>query len=159
MAYNSIMLWAACCTAFFGFLRLTAPSLTQNDPEAHLSLADVALDSHNSPSKVWLFIKQSKTDQFRQGVHLCLGKADSSLYPVKELLTYFAAHGTTSDPLFICNGGSVILSQQLFRSLLSNVLKQSGLDDAFYSTHSFRIGTATSRHYRHRYKDDGEMEE
>jgi len=46
-AYNSIMLclWAACCTAFFCFLRvseLTAPSLTQYDPEAHLSLAYVA---------------------------------------------------------------------------------------------------------------------
>jgi len=50
MAYNSVILWAACCTAFFGFLRvseLTAPSLTQYDPEVHLSLADVALDSHH----------------------------------------------------------------------------------------------------------------
>ena len=37
--YNSIMLRAACCTAFFGFLQvseLTAPSLTQYDPEVDL---------------------------------------------------------------------------------------------------------------------------
>jgi len=36
------------------------------------------------------------------------------------------------------------LSQQLFRSLLPDVLKQSGLDDTLYKTHSFRIGAATS---------------
>jgi len=146
-AYNSIMLWAACCMEFFGFLRvseLTAPSLTQYDPEVHLSLADVALDSHHSPSKVWLFIKQSKTDPFCQGVRLCLGKTDSSLCPVKALLPYLAARGAIPGPLFICKGGNVPLSQQLFRSLLSDVLKQSGLDDTLYNTHSFRIGAATS---------------
>jgi len=72
MAYNSIMFLAACCTAFSGFLRvndLTAPSFTQNDPEAHLSLADVPLDHHHSPSKIWLFIKQSRT---KKGATFCM---------------------------------------------------------------------------------------
>ena len=65
------MLWAACCTAFFGFLRvgeITAPNLDEYDSSVHLSLKDVALDSRTAPTIIWLTIKQSKTDPFRKGV-------------------------------------------------------------------------------------------
>ena len=37
-----------------------------NDPEVHLSLSDLAMDSHSAPSLVRLRIKQSKTDSFTQ---------------------------------------------------------------------------------------------
>ena len=43
---TNIMLWAACCTAFFGFLRLgeiTTPSLKEYDAEVHLSFGDISL--------------------------------------------------------------------------------------------------------------------
>ena len=49
------MLWAACCTAYFGFLRvgeMTVPSLDAYDPSVHLSLGDVALDSRTAPTIV-----------------------------------------------------------------------------------------------------------
>ena len=39
---ENVMMWAACCTTFFGFLRcgeFTIPSLATYDPEVHLSLA------------------------------------------------------------------------------------------------------------------------
>lgn len=45
------MIWAACCLAFFGFLRageITVPSRDAYSDTAHLSLADVALDSRCS---------------------------------------------------------------------------------------------------------------
>ena len=38
------------------------------DPDVHLNLSDLALDSHTNPSVVQLRIKQSKTDPFRQGI-------------------------------------------------------------------------------------------
>ena len=69
--YQNIMLWAACCTAFFGFLRvgeMTIPNQNAYDSSVHLSLQDVALDSRATPAIVWLTIKQSKTDPFRKGV-------------------------------------------------------------------------------------------
>lgn len=52
---DSTMLWAAASTGFFGFLRaseFTVPAPLQYDPSAHLSLRDLAVDSHSAPSVV-----------------------------------------------------------------------------------------------------------
>ena len=60
------MIWAACCTAFFGFMRcgeFTSPSHSAYDPTVHLSFSDVAVDSKTCPTFIRLTIKQSKTDQ------------------------------------------------------------------------------------------------
>jgi len=60
-----IMLWAACCICFFGFLRsgeLTVPSQFGYDPATHLSIRDVAVDDHEHPTMVQLSLKSSKTN-------------------------------------------------------------------------------------------------
>ena len=65
--YNNILLWAACCLAFFGFLRcgeFTLPSQTEYDPGAHLSIGDIAVDSTSSPTTIQVTIKQSKPTPF-----------------------------------------------------------------------------------------------
>jgi len=65
---DGIKLWAAACTGFFGFLRageFTSPTSTY-DPAVHLSLSDIAVDSHSHPTLVRLRIEQSKTNPFRQ---------------------------------------------------------------------------------------------
>ena len=52
---DNIMLWAACCTCFFGFLRsgdLTVPSINSYDLGCHLSAGNVTLDSLTSPKVV-----------------------------------------------------------------------------------------------------------
>ena len=46
-SYNNTMMWAACCTAFFGFLRsseFTVQSQEHYDSTVHLTPADVAVD-------------------------------------------------------------------------------------------------------------------
>jgi len=74
----------------------------------------------------------------------------------KALLPYLGACGVTQDPLFICNGGSVPLSQQIFRSLLSDVLSNQGwIIPCITPTASSNI-CKSGRQYRHRYKDDEE---
>ena len=76
---NYIMLWAAACVGFFVFLRageFTVSAPQAYDPDVHLNLSDLALDSHTNPSVVQLRIKQSKTDLFRQGINIFLGKTD-----------------------------------------------------------------------------------
>jgi len=144
--YQSIMLWAACCTAFFGFLRvgeMTVPNQESFDDSAHLSLRDISVDSRSNPTTIWLTIKQSKTDPFRAGVKLCLTRTESIVCPVKALLPYLAVRGSSPGPLFTFSDHTY-LTRPRFKTVLSATLKQAGLDDSKYNTHSFRIGAATS---------------
>ena len=84
--YQSIMLWAACCTVFFGFLRvgeMMVLSQEAYDSSVYLSLDDVVLDSRSNPTVIWLTIKQYP---FRMGVNLCLGRTASV---VPQLRLYY----------------------------------------------------------------------
>ena len=102
--YQCIMLWAVCCTAFFGLLRVskfTVPSLRQYDPDIHLSLADITLDNRQAPEIVRLHIKQSKTDPFRNGADIYLGRTHHNVCPVEAILPYLAIRGKQPGPLFV----------------------------------------------------------
>ena len=64
------MLAAACCLGFFQFLRaaeFTTPSLAEYDPGCHLSLTDIAIDSHVASTTIRVAIKQSKDGPLPQG--------------------------------------------------------------------------------------------
>jgi hypothetical protein len=64
---ENVMMWAACSTTFFSFLRcgeFTIPSKATFDPKVHLSLADIAVDDKLIPTVVQITIKQSKTEPF-----------------------------------------------------------------------------------------------
>ena len=144
--YHSIMMWAACNLAFFGFLRcgeFTIPCEGDFDPEVHLTINDIAIDDHIMPSTVRVRIKQSKTDPFREGISLFLGKTDHTIYPIKGILPYLAIRGKKLGPLFLTKDNKP-LTRQKFHSTLAVVLQQVGLDNKKYNTHSFRIGAATS---------------
>ena len=81
--YQNIMMWAACCTAFFGFLQcseFTAPSQDDYDPHTHLSYHDVAVDNCTIPTLLTLQLKQSKMDPFCACVSLTLGKTDKKVW-------------------------------------------------------------------------------
>lgn len=93
---DHIMLWAACCTCFYGILHsgeVTISSSEEYDPECHLSVEDVDLDSYSEPSVVRVHIKASKTDLFYQGVFIYLGKTGNDLCPVAAVTGYLAARG------------------------------------------------------------------
>ena len=72
------MLWAACTTCFFGFLRsgeITVPLLRDFNPGAHLCVSDVTLDSRSAPPRiVQLNIKASKTDHSGTGCQSSWGR-------------------------------------------------------------------------------------
>ena len=94
--WDNVMLWAACCLVFFGFLRsgeLSAPEEGEFDPGQHLSFSDVALDDPANPKVVSVRIKQSKTDPFRLGFTIFLGRTGTHLCPVAALLSYMALRG------------------------------------------------------------------
>ena len=140
------MVWAACLTGFFGFLRtaeFTVPAANQYDSSVHLSLADVSIDNHTAPSVVKLTIKQSKTDTFRQGVDIFLGRTSSRICPVSALTTYLAERGSSPGPLFTLPHGSPLTRHHLV-DVVKCCLRTGGLDDLAYNGHSFRIGAATT---------------
>ena len=143
---DCIMLWAAVCTGFFGFLRageFTAPSPQAYDPDVHLNLADLAFDSHADPSMARLLIKQSKTDPFRQGVEVFLGRTDAAICPVSALVQYIGIRSPSPGPLFVLQSGTPLTHTYLV-SHLRAALRRAGLDDAQFNGHSFRIGAATT---------------
>ena len=102
------MVWAACCLSFFGFLRcgeMTVPSDSGFDPSTHLSVSDIQVDHPSSPSIIQVNIKASKTDPFRKGVQLYLGKTESDLCPVAAMVAYLCVRGMASGPLFVFKDG------------------------------------------------------
>ena len=109
--HNNIMMWAACSLAFFGFLRcseFTVPSQEGYSPAVHLSLQDISLDSRESPTKIQVRIKESKTDPFRHGCTLCLGKTGKDICPIRAVLPYLAKRGAQYGPLFLTADGTYL---------------------------------------------------
>ena len=145
-SYHNIMMWAACCMAFFGFLRcneFTVPAQIGYDPAVHLSYSDVAVDNRDYPTMVVISVKQSKTDPLRSGAQITLGATEDDICPVKALMPYLAIRGSQPGPLFLTKDNHY-LTQSAFRANLSSLLQEVGLDTKSYNTHSFRIGAATS---------------
>ena len=141
------MLWAASCLAFFGFLRVgefTSPTGTSYDKDIHLSPSDVSVDHPSAPKMLYVHIKQSKTDQLRQGVTIVLGKSEQfPLCPLTAMLGYLVVRGNSSGPLFTWKDG-VFLTRANFVAAVKKALESAGLDTSNFNGHSFRIGAATT---------------
>ena len=140
------MLWAAAVTCFFGFLRageICVPSDNLFDPGAHLTLADVAVDQKANPSTICLRIKASKTDPFRQGCEVFMGKTGDELCPVAAILAYLLVRGAVKGPLFQFADGKP-LTRERFVERVREALRLAGVDHNSYSGHSFRAGAATT---------------
>ena len=140
------MIWAACCLAFFGFLRVsefTIPANDQYDESCHLSFNSISVDNRSNPQQLRISIKQSKTDPFRKGVDIFLGTTGDTVCPVKGILPYLAIRGDHKCPLFILEDGRY-LTRQHFSSAPEGLLKQLHINTHCYNTDSFRIGAATT---------------
>lgn len=144
--FNVKMVWAACCLCFFAFLRageMTVPNDESYDASVHLSIQDISVDNSSNPSIVRVRIKQSKTDPFRKGIDLYVGKTGSPLCPVSAMMNYLCARGMSPGPLFHFEDGKV-LSRQRFVDAVRDGLHKAGIDESKYCGHSFRIGAATT---------------
>ena len=96
--YKDIMIWVACCLAYFGLLRVsefTTSSPDHFNSSTDLLLSDVALDNRASLTTIQITLKQSKNDQFRAGTTICLGKTTCAICPVDALVQYLAIRGGT----------------------------------------------------------------
>ena len=116
-----VMLWAACCLCFYGFLRageMTVQSDRGFDPSVNL---DIAIDNPANPTLVRVSIKASKTDPFRKGVSIFLGRTYNDICPIAALLAYLAAKGQQgSGPLFCFKGGRYLTRQRFVEHACEN---------------------------------------
>ena len=143
---KATMLWAAACTCFFGFLRsgeVVVPSDSEYDATVHLSFGDVRLDNTTDPQFLEVTIKASKTDPFRQGVQVYLGRTNTDLCPVAAVLSYMVYRGTDSGPFFRYTRIRA-LTRERFVGDVRSALQAAGIDWERYSGHSFRIGAAST---------------
>ena len=144
--FDTKMIWAACCLAFFAFLRageMTVPGDDSYDPSVHLSISDISVDNQKNPSIMCIKIKQSKTDPFRRGINLFVGKTDSTLCPISAMLSYLCARGMVAGPLFRFKDGKVLTRPRFVIAVREGLVKV-GIDASKYCGHSFRIGAATT---------------
>ena len=141
---DHVMFWAASTLAYFGFLRsaeFTVPSLSAFSPDFHLTVNDIAVDSHSSPSCLQLTIKASKTDPFRKGCYLYIGLGRPPLCALSAIMNYLPLRGQSPGPLFLLSNGQP-LSHTLLTHWLKDIFAAAGIQGSF-SSHSFRIGAAT----------------
>ena len=136
--YHNLMIWAACCIAFFVFLRcseFTTPSQQEYDPHMHLQYKDVAVDCRNNPN-------------IPARCHLMVGEdwlhsMPSYRYPTllncKRITPWSIIHYQEWD----------LQTRQAFQSSVSALLTRIGLPQKLFNTHSFRIGAATSAKAAH----------
>lgn len=141
--YDHVMLWAVCCLGFFGFLR--AGEFTTNspfDPSIHLAVSDIQADALVDPTCFQVHIKSSKTDPFRVGCVIYVGRGNSSICPVAALGNFLGLRGPPPGPLF-CFADGRPLTRQRLSSMVQSILHSAGYHGS-YSGHSFRIGAATT---------------
>jgi len=87
--FRDVMIWAACCLAYFGLLRVsefTTSLPTVFVPLIDLLLSDVALDNRMSSS----IIQVTKGSQFRKGAQIYLGRTGHKVFPVLALVQYLS---------------------------------------------------------------------
>ena len=142
--WDKRMLWAAFCSAFYGFLRaaeFTSHSVHSFDPYRTLLQADVVQWGHGYT----ITLRASKTDPFRKGHSITLTPTATSTCPVAALDKYLAlaANIPADTPLFQFSDGRLLTRQEVTDSIRT-LLASSNAQPHHFSSHSFRIGAATT---------------
>ena len=138
--YDNIVMWAAYCLAFLRSGEITVPTMAAFNLEQHLTPKDLVVDDLAHPTVLQVKIKSSKTDQPRIGIDLYIGATNCDLCPVAVMLSFLVVRGFDPGPLFKMQ---VLMRARLVKSL-KTTLMQAGVDCGRYSSHSFRIGAATT---------------
>ena len=145
-SWDNIMLWAASLLCFFGFLRsgeITVPADAGFDDGAHLTFNDISVDYTENPQVIRVRIKASKTDPFRVGTDIFMGRTDNDLCPVAAVLAFMALRGPGPGPFFRFSDGKPLTRSRLVAKLKESI-QAAGVNCAAYSGHSFRSGAATT---------------
>ena len=143
---DALMVRAAMTLAFFGFLRIGELTCNSSfDPRYHLTIRDLTFMPQHSPKYLLVRLKVSKTDPFRQGQTIVIGRTHSNLCPISAMLAYLDIRNPLSDtgPLFTYESGSFLTRDKLTKETRL-LISKGGLASNEFAGHSFRIGAATT---------------
>ena len=143
--YEFFLFKAAFALAFFGFLHISEFALTgKNATQPRmLKLADVKIID-SSPPVALVHVGFSKTDQRGRGTDLRLiGNSPSQVCPVMALKEFLELRSQHPGPLF-CHFDKSPVTRYQVQAILRSALSAVGEPCSNFSTHSFRIGSATS---------------
>lgn len=96
-----------------------------------------------APKVLRVRLKQSKTDQLRQGVHVYVGRTGCKLCPIAAILAYMARRRCQEGPFFKFRDNKP-LTKAAFTQRICEALQTIGLPYQDFAGHSFRIGAATA---------------
>lgn len=144
-SYEVSLFNAAFSLAFFGFLRISEFALATKSTSSIrvLQLSDLSLYD-STPPVIEVKVRFSKTDQLGRGTTLrILADTNTIVCPFALLRSYIAQRGIHNGPLF-CHFDKSPLTRFQVQSVLRKSLLILGQQCSNFSTHSFRIGSATS---------------
>ncbi|XP_073714076.1 uncharacterized protein [Misgurnus anguillicaudatus] len=131
--------------AFFGFLRCSELAITSKfNPRNNPTISDLSVLDGETIS---FLIKQSKTDQTKKGNFIYIFNLPSPIHPYQSVRAYLQWRSSQAkspaEPLFIDESNKPV-TRFWFQKHLKSVLQQSGFPTERFSSHSFRIGAATT---------------
>ena len=134
---DHVMFWAASTLCLFWVSAFrSVPFLSAFSCDFHLTVNDIVVDSHSSPSCLQLTIKASKTDPFRKGCCLYIGLGRPPLCALSAVMNYLPMRGQSPGSLFLLSNGQT-LSRTLLTHWLKDFFAATSIQGSF-SSHSFR---------------------
>ena len=138
--HDKRMLWCACLFSFFGFMRVS--ELAAPGPHTYNNITTLMYKNVKIyPNFVLAHIGASKTDQEHAGTEITLARNNSLLCPVRAAEKYTHSRIDTTGPFFQYETGRYLTAKSL-NAFIHSVLPNS--NKGKYSSHSFRIGAATT---------------
>lgn len=152
--YEAIM-WNAIFQVAYCFLLRVSEYTLKNDPTTdHCIRRDHISVSKNGLS-IW--IKTSKADQDGQGVNLFMAFNRGPICPASAMRKYLEIRPDVPGPLFIHGGvfGDLVpVTPYQVNALITKTVKNLVPEGLKYTSHSFRIGSASYMKISNRFSDD-----
>ena len=141
--YNQKLLKTAFSLAFYLCARVGEIALSNGNLKNVIKLHQVSLLKRGSHvTRVKVTFLQFKHKKPRQESVRSITSSGDTFCPVKILQDYLQVRGSQPGPLLLSKNKKVLKGELLAREL-KVCLRELGLDETRYNTHSFRIGGAT----------------
>lgn len=139
--YESRLFQAAYSLAFHGLFRVGELTVCPTNNSNHtIAIANVNIRDDN----LEIYLGSSKTDQFGKGITIHIpAQGDRRTCPVVLLRDFMQNRPLIGGPLF-CHFDGKPLTRYQFSSLLNRALSTLGITNSRHTSHSFRIGMATT---------------